>query len=92
MWKLWWKSSSSHTEKWQRKLEVKTKTKQKPKNCHRYFSGSAKKGKGCSKILKTPKNFCKIVYFSLMLQAFILEFPASTKQTPRKTFPVSVLK
>ena len=30
MWKLWWKSSSSQTKKRQQKLEVNTKTKQKP--------------------------------------------------------------
>ena len=30
MWKLWWKSSSSQTNKRQQKLEVNTKTKQKP--------------------------------------------------------------
>ena len=31
MWKLWWKSSSSQTKKWQQKLEVKAKTKQNKK-------------------------------------------------------------
>ena len=41
-------------------------------------------GKGCSKILKTPKNLCKTVSSSLMLQACSLEFTASTNQTPRK--------
>ena len=31
MWKLWWKSSSSQTKKWQQTLEVNTKTKQNKK-------------------------------------------------------------
>ena len=49
-------------------------------------------GKGCSKILKIPKNFCKIVSSFPMLQACSLEFLASTKQTLRNMFPISVLK
>ena len=48
--------------------------------------------KGCSKILKIPKHFCKTVSSFLMLQACSLEFPDSTKQILRKMFPVSALK
>ena len=48
-------------------------------------------GKGCSKVLKTPKNLSKTAS-PLTLQACSLEFPGPTKQTPRKKFPVSVLK
>ena len=41
---------------------------------------------------KTPKSFCKAVSSSLMSQACSLEFPVSTKQTPRKKYLVSVLE
>ena len=46
------------------------------------------KGKGCSKILKTPKKLCKAISSSLTLQAWSLGFLASTKQTQWKKFPL----
>ena len=46
-------------------------------------------GNRCSKI---QKNLCKTVSSSPTLQACSLEFPASAKQIPRKTFSGSVLK
>ena len=48
--------------------------------------------KECSKILKIPKHLCKIGLSSLRRQACSFEFPALTKQTSTKMFPVSVLK
>ena len=48
--------------------------------------------KGCSKILKIPKKIFKTVSSTLTLQVWSLEFPASTKETPRKMFTVSILK
>ena len=41
-------------------------------------------GKGCSKILKTPRNLSKTVTSFLTLQTYSLEFLASTNQTPGK--------
>ena len=41
-------------------------------------------GKGCSKISEIPKNLCKTVSSSPVLQACSLEFLASTKQTLKK--------
>ena len=43
-------------------------------------------GKGCCKISKIPKNLSKTVSSSLPLQTCSLEFTASTKQAPRKSF------
>ena len=54
------------------------------------LSGSVQKGKDVLKFPKLQKPLQNCLFFSNAKGS--LEFPASTKQTPRKRLPVSVLK
>ena len=53
------------------------------------FFWKCSEGNRCSKI---QKNLCKTVSSSPTLTACSLEFPASTKQTPRKMFTGNMLR
>ena len=54
-----------------------------------YFSRSAQKAKDSPKFWKFEKKYYETVSSSLMLQVCSRKFLATTKQTPRKMFPVS---